>query len=214
MFEHGILTVGYTSCIQAFVKHKDNVLHIFHFVFLLWHATTPRKQWCLPGPSIRVEAQLDQSQMWLLRCWLCLSCLQMQLRTDSSFSGPIFSPRIYIHGLLFWHKLQTRNIWFCHIKGSVCSKTSLRATVYVASAAAVSDRSIQMTLFSIMSSLPRRLWWLDHCRHNQDGLPDTAAKTVIFTIFYMSAFWPLCVYYFKVLALSIGSVWPDPPIYI
>ena len=65
-----------------------------------------------------MEPRLDQSQMWLLRCWLCLSCLQMQLKADSSFSGFFFSlPRIYIHKLSLWHKLQTKSIQFirkCH----------------------------------------------------------------------------------------------------
>lgn len=112
MFKRGILTGDDAFCIYS-TQLLCFTYQPFCFSPLTCYITTQRKQWSLPGPSIRVRAQLDQSQMWLSRCWLCLSCLRTRLRTDSSFSGLFFPPslpRIYIHRVSFWHKLQTKSI--------------------------------------------------------------------------------------------------------
>lgn len=85
------------------------------------------------APQSGSGAQIDQSQMLLLRGWLCLSCLQnAALNRFLIFWTffPTFLPWIYTHRASLWHTLQTKNIWFCHIRGSVCWEVSLGALVY------------------------------------------------------------------------------------
>lgn len=118
-------------------KHElnNNVCAYHHFLHFFPATCSNSVETIEPAgaPQSGSGAQIDQSQMVLLRVWLCLSCLQnaalYRFLVFWTFL-PTFLPWIYTHRTSLWHTLQTENIWFCHIRDFVCWEVSLRALVY------------------------------------------------------------------------------------
>lgn len=135
------------------------------------------------APQSGSGAQIDQSQMLLLRGWLCLSCLQNAAPNRFLLFWtffPTFLPWIYTHRVSLWHTLQTKNIWFCHIRGSVCWEVSLGALVYPECSCAEWQTYTDDTI---------------HCRQDQVDLSQYMEKSVIYAVantpyWAFLGFWP------------------------
>lgn len=120
-----MLNVIFWQVIMLFVfkylfTHNDNVLHIIHFVFLMWHAT--KQLWGNNGAcrAPQSESRLSSTRA---RCgswdpdYVCLVYKCSLEQTPHFFSLSLGS--IYTDSYSDINYKQ-RAFWFCHKKGSVC----------------------------------------------------------------------------------------------
>lgn len=120
----------------------------------------------------------DAALEMLIMFVLFTNAAQNRFLIFQAFSSPL--PCIYTHSLLFMlrslsfgHKLQTKKHLVLSHKIFCLLEMSLTATAYAISATVVSVKTIQMRVFSKISSYPKNREILDHCRENQDEHSET-----------------------------------------